>query len=224
MLKRKHRIIPIVLEGLSQMNFSMDKNLKGIIDSVTYIEWPGEGEDISRKRDKFWKQLQLSLPKKKVLECGESCTSDSLTGLSNSTGSSSIKSDSVSYSPTFIKKSLAYVTECPETPVKLLEASDNREKNVYDECDNIDDEVYDEIGDLDEALDSNITPDNIPELPDRGLSDKNECVDEPPSYDYAVAPMDEHSDVEGRYVEFRTTGKNEHVMDVIDLGYLEFEI
>ena len=61
MLKLKHRIIPIVLEDIANCN-NMDKNLKGILNSVTYIEWPGE--DNSKRLDKFWKKLQLSLPKK----------------------------------------------------------------------------------------------------------------------------------------------------------------
>ena len=61
MLKLKHRIIPIVLEDISNCR-NMDKNLKGILNSVTYIEWPGD--DSSKRLDRFWKKLQLSLPKK----------------------------------------------------------------------------------------------------------------------------------------------------------------
>lgn len=215
MLKRKHRIIPIVLEGLSQMNFSMDKNLKGIIDSVTYIEWPGQGDDISKKKDKFWKQLQLSLPKKKVLECSGSCISDSLTGMSNSTVTSSIKSDSLTHSPSFIKKNLDYVSQCPETPVKMtmshFDTQETHEKEGFED----DEEVYDEIGEIDETLTCPVTPARV--LPKR-------VIDEPPSYDYAVAPMREDSEPEGRYIEFRSNGDNEHIMDIVDPGYIEFEI
>ena len=63
MLKRKHRIIPILLEDITSVKSRMDKNLKGIIDSVTYLEWPGNRCD--KKMEKFWKRLTLSLPKKK---------------------------------------------------------------------------------------------------------------------------------------------------------------
>ena len=63
MLKRKHRIIPILLEDISSVKATMDKNLKGIIDSVTYLEWPGIS--CEKKEEKFWKRLTLSLPKKK---------------------------------------------------------------------------------------------------------------------------------------------------------------
>ena len=61
MLKLKHRIIPIVLEDISDCK-NMDRNLKGILNSVTYIEWPGE--ENSKRLERFWKKLQLSLPKK----------------------------------------------------------------------------------------------------------------------------------------------------------------
>ena len=63
MLKRKHRIIPILLEDISSVKATMDKNLKGILDSVTYLEWPGVS--CEKKEEKFWKRLTLSLPKKK---------------------------------------------------------------------------------------------------------------------------------------------------------------
>ena len=61
MLKLKHRIIPIVLEDISNCS-NMDRNLKGILNSVTYIEWPGE--ENSKRLDRFWKKIELSLPKK----------------------------------------------------------------------------------------------------------------------------------------------------------------
>ena len=63
MLKRKHKIIPLLLEEVKNIRNEMDKNLRIIIDSVTYIKWPGE--DNSKLLDQFWQQLQLSLPKKK---------------------------------------------------------------------------------------------------------------------------------------------------------------
>jgi len=41
---------------------NVDKNLKSILNSVTYLEWPGF--ENSRKVERFWKKLELSLPKK----------------------------------------------------------------------------------------------------------------------------------------------------------------
>lgn len=153
MLKRKHRIIPIVLEGISQMNFDMDKNLKGIINSVTYLEWPGFGDDIAKKTEKFWKKLQLSLPKKKVSEYSESCTSDSVTGSSRSTVVSSIKSDSVKSSP-YSKRKLLDFKNCSssETAEQVLNCLtlNTLENNISDFYDG--EEIYDEIVDIDETL------------------------------------------------------------------------
>ncbi|KAH3867708.1 hypothetical protein DPMN_030841 [Dreissena polymorpha] len=83
MMKRKHRIIPIVLEDISRLSSIMDKSLKAIISAVTYLEWPMESD--SKKIDKFWKRLQLSLPKKKVADTEPSLDSNgtSLTDLSS---------------------------------------------------------------------------------------------------------------------------------------------
>lgn len=66
MLKRRHRIIPLVLEDISSHKSELDPNLEQIIKSVTYLEWP-EDED-SVKIQKFWKKLVLSMPKKKDVE------------------------------------------------------------------------------------------------------------------------------------------------------------
>lgn len=65
MLKRKHKIIPIVLEDVKSFEDEMDENLKVIIQSVTYIKWPGSNS--LKALDQFWKQLQLSLPKKRKI-------------------------------------------------------------------------------------------------------------------------------------------------------------
>lgn len=62
MLKRKHKIIPVLLEDINHVEHEMDENLKIIIESVTYIKWPGENS--CKALDQFWKQLHLSLPKK----------------------------------------------------------------------------------------------------------------------------------------------------------------
>lgn len=67
MLKLKHRIIPIILDDISKVKH--DKNLKAILNSVTYIEWPGESD--SKKLEKFWKQLKLSMPKRQLCSSSE---------------------------------------------------------------------------------------------------------------------------------------------------------
>ncbi|KAL4235556.1 Toll-like receptor [Mactra antiquata] len=64
MLKRKHRIIPILLEDISSCKETMDPMLKVILGSVTYIEWPKVENE--KKLDKFWKRIELSMPKKKT--------------------------------------------------------------------------------------------------------------------------------------------------------------
>ncbi|XP_046357925.2 uncharacterized protein LOC124136150 [Haliotis rufescens] len=62
MLKMKHRILPIVFGDMSKMKH-MDKNLKQILNTVTYINWPGE--ENSKKLDRFWKLMVCGLPKKR---------------------------------------------------------------------------------------------------------------------------------------------------------------
>lgn len=64
MLKRKQRIIPVLLDDISQSKSSMDPTLKNILSAVTYLEWPNDSSD-EKKNEKFWKRLQLSLPKKR---------------------------------------------------------------------------------------------------------------------------------------------------------------
>lgn len=76
MLKMRHKIIPIVLDDISKYK-TIDKNLKTILSTVTYIEWPGE-ED-SKKLEKFWKKIALSLPKKRAVEQGRSSSGESTT-------------------------------------------------------------------------------------------------------------------------------------------------
>ncbi|BFZ17064.1 hypothetical protein BsWGS_20103 [Bradybaena similaris] len=66
MLKLKHKIIPIILEDISGMP-EIDRNLQNIMDTVTYITWPGNEESTSSKRlAKFWTLLELSMPKRKA--------------------------------------------------------------------------------------------------------------------------------------------------------------
>nr|KAG5703451.1 hypothetical protein BaRGS_022500 [Batillaria attramentaria] len=64
LLQRKQRIIPIMLEDISDFQDKMDPNLACILRTVTYLEHPGnDAED--RHLEKFWKRLELSMPKKK---------------------------------------------------------------------------------------------------------------------------------------------------------------
>lgn len=62
MLKRKHRIIPIILADIPKKDY-VDQNLRLIMESVTYLKWP-ENDNI-KTINHFWKQLHLSMPKTK---------------------------------------------------------------------------------------------------------------------------------------------------------------
>ncbi|KAL4237066.1 TIR domain [Mactra antiquata] len=100
MLKLKHKIIPVVLEDISEVN-NIDKNLKSIISSVTYLEWPGS--DNSKKVEKFWKKLELSLPKKSTPSTISSSSSESISfshpaSDSNISSSETLTSSSMSQS------------------------------------------------------------------------------------------------------------------------------
>ena len=44
----------------------MDPNLQFILDSITYLEWPGSSDEKSEAS--FWKRLELSMPKMKERE------------------------------------------------------------------------------------------------------------------------------------------------------------
>lgn len=60
--KSKHKIIPIFLDKFDNCQGLMDDTLKCIVQSVTYITWPGGTNQ--RAVDTFWKRLALSMPKK----------------------------------------------------------------------------------------------------------------------------------------------------------------
>lgn len=64
MLKRKQKIIPIMFQDVSDHLDAMDKTLKTILQSVTYLDLPKAASD-QQRLEKFWKRLQLSMPKKK---------------------------------------------------------------------------------------------------------------------------------------------------------------
>ena len=61
----------------------IDKNLKTILNTVTYLEWP-EDEN-TRKVEKFWKQLELTLPKKRTSSSTSSSGLEDLSSPSNLT-------------------------------------------------------------------------------------------------------------------------------------------
>nr|KAG5709896.1 hypothetical protein BaRGS_029938 [Batillaria attramentaria] len=63
-LKRKQRIVPIMLEDINDFRDTMDPNLACILRTVTYIRYPNVTAD-DRQLEKFWKRLELSMPKKK---------------------------------------------------------------------------------------------------------------------------------------------------------------
>ena len=71
MLKKKHRIIPLILEDISDIE-NIDETLKQILDSITYIKWP----DNDKKEKHFWKTLQLYRPKKREGSGGSSTQTD----------------------------------------------------------------------------------------------------------------------------------------------------
>ena len=54
----------MLLDDISECESTMDPNLKTILSSVTYLEWPSDCSN-EKKVEKFWKRLQLSLPKKR---------------------------------------------------------------------------------------------------------------------------------------------------------------
>ncbi len=69
MLKMRHKIIPIIFRDISHIKI-MDQNLKFLLETITYLEWPGI--ENSKKEEKFWERLKLSLPKLKSIEKLES--------------------------------------------------------------------------------------------------------------------------------------------------------
>lgn len=69
MLNFKMRIIPVILEDISQCD-SINPTLKAILQSVTYITYPGTQAD-ERQMHKFWKRVHLSMPKRKSTDTSE---------------------------------------------------------------------------------------------------------------------------------------------------------
>ncbi|KAK3601550.1 hypothetical protein CHS0354_027690 [Potamilus streckersoni] len=66
MLQKKHRIIPILLEDITEIKDTIDPTVKVILNSVTCIMWSGENN--TKKLQKFWKRLELSMPKRQMMK------------------------------------------------------------------------------------------------------------------------------------------------------------
>ncbi|KAK7100624.1 uncharacterized protein [Littorina saxatilis] len=63
MLKLNIRIVPIILEEITATT-TINHTLKAILDSVTYITYPGS-QASQQQLDKFWERVHLSMPKMK---------------------------------------------------------------------------------------------------------------------------------------------------------------
>lgn len=118
MLKRKHRIIPIMFRDISKAD-KCDSALYDILHTVTYIQWPEDGDSL--KIDRFWNQLRLSLPKKRMQYSPSSPHHPSSESLSTDT--SDIYSSSSSILPPI-----------PSTPISssvIDESSISKSDNIF---------------------------------------------------------------------------------------------
>jgi hypothetical protein len=61
MLRLRHRVIPVILRDISHVT-DVDPVLKNMMKSLTCIVWPQE--DDNRAVQKFWKRIELAMPKK----------------------------------------------------------------------------------------------------------------------------------------------------------------
>uniref|UniRef100_A0A2C9LZH5 TIR domain-containing protein n=1 Tax=Biomphalaria glabrata TaxID=6526 RepID=A0A2C9LZH5_BIOGL len=64
MLTEKHRILLIILGDVSHLADETDETLSAILKSVTWLEYPGKDAS-EQETERFWKRLELSLPKKR---------------------------------------------------------------------------------------------------------------------------------------------------------------
>ncbi|XP_046361619.2 cell death abnormality protein 1-like [Haliotis rufescens] len=95
MLKQKHKVIPLLLEDISQQKHLTDRTLTSILKSITYIEWPRNGEE--NKLKTFWRRLELSLPKRKSRSIEDGGT-DTKTSRPTSYANSAFESSPESFS------------------------------------------------------------------------------------------------------------------------------
>ncbi|KAK6179155.1 hypothetical protein SNE40_011575 [Patella caerulea] len=65
-LRLRQRIIPIMFQDVQSKTDEMDRTLKNILETITYIKWSPETNE--KENGKFWKRLVLSLPKRSDME------------------------------------------------------------------------------------------------------------------------------------------------------------
>ena len=126
MLKRKHRIIPVLLDDISESKSSLDPNLKSILSSVTYLEWPHESDQ--KKTEKFWKRLQLSLPKKRQNSDSNGTSSSAETAKADDI-KLSVVSDKDTFGNGFVHSNKNYIYTEPEADydtINELELDNNK--------------------------------------------------------------------------------------------------
>ncbi|XP_046578072.1 toll-like receptor 13 isoform X2 [Haliotis rubra] len=114
MLKQKHKVIPLLLEDISQQKHLTDRTLSSILKSITYIEWPQNGDESTLKA--FWRRLELSMPKIKSRSIEDG-------------GTDTTTSRQISYANSAFES-------CQE-PTDLMGAEEKPEKNVLKIQDNL---------------------------------------------------------------------------------------
>lgn len=137
MLKLRHKIIPVMLEDVTHVE-PVDRNLRTILDTVTYIKWPGN--DDSKRAEKFWKLLQLSMPKRKSdysrsLSSAGSCSSDRpLTAVSTSCFHNVVTSMSESLHPQRSLSITSSLEEVEEEGEEVVEEEEEGEGGSQQKC------------------------------------------------------------------------------------------
>jgi len=130
---------------------------------VTYLEWPGDSCEDSRKLDKFWRRLQLSMPKKRGSdhEAFSSSTSSSSSSCKTSSTDTSVISTPTSM---YSSKSMKDSSHIPSSNVgfnstnniifdsKLFsETQRDSFDSQYSCCVDTDESVYDDIGNVEKV-------------------------------------------------------------------------
>ncbi|XP_077982516.1 uncharacterized protein LOC144437448 [Glandiceps talaboti] len=65
MIGLKQKLIPLMFDDVTKMG-NIRPSLKSILNTITYISWPGEGDNVNAKDvDKFWKRLVKAMPRKR---------------------------------------------------------------------------------------------------------------------------------------------------------------
>lgn len=93
MLKRKQRIIPVILSDITREKEQMDETLRTILETITYLNWPEDNDP--KKIEKFWKRLELSMPKKKTSNKEPSTPQNIVRRASDSSSSSTSRRENV---------------------------------------------------------------------------------------------------------------------------------